>query len=85
LKGQDYDEHQLTENDAVDAAYWSLVTSYGLKGVDGAGSRLLDFLTQPSTLVPAAIRAPPAYTRDYKGGNPSVDAPLLYEYPKSAR
>lgn len=78
-------EHQLTDKAAVDAAYSSLITSYGPKAVAGAGSSLLDLLAQPSSSVPAAFRALPAYTKHYNGGNPGVDAPLLYEYLKSAR
>ena len=69
-------EHQLTDRPAVDAAYAGLVSNYGTKAVNGAGHDLMDLLSRPSSSLPAAFRASPAYTKHYNGGDPGGDAPL---------
>ena len=78
-------EHQLTDKTAVEAAYSSLVSSFGSKAVDAAGRGLLDILSRPSSSLPQAMRALPSYTKHYNGADPGADAPLLYEYLKGAR
>ena len=78
-------EHQLMDKAAVDSAYAGLISTYGAKAVQGAGTGLLDMLSRPASAVPANIRSLPNYTRHVNGADPSFDAPLLYEYLKTVR